>query len=45
MMEPEASVSVLVFHNPNYAYFAADGGEAGEAGGRLGEREGESSPS
>jgi 5-methyltetrahydrofolate--homocysteine methyltransferase len=28
MMEPEASVSALVFHHPDCAYFTADGGEA-----------------
>jgi 5-methyltetrahydrofolate--homocysteine methyltransferase len=28
MMEPEASVSALVFHHPDCAYFTADEGEA-----------------
>ncbi|HTS63354.1 MAG TPA: methionine synthase [Candidatus Acidoferrales bacterium] len=28
MMEPEASVSALVFHHPDCAYFTADGGDA-----------------
>jgi 5-methyltetrahydrofolate--homocysteine methyltransferase len=31
MMEPEASVSALVFHHPGCAYFTADEGEAVEA--------------
>ena len=29
MMEPEASVSALVFHHPDCAYFTADEGESG----------------
>jgi len=28
MMEPEASVSALVFHHPDCAYFTADEDEA-----------------
>ena len=28
MMEPEASVSAIVFHHPDCAYFTADEGEA-----------------
>ena len=28
MMEPEASVSALVFHHPDCAYFTADEGES-----------------
>jgi 5-methyltetrahydrofolate--homocysteine methyltransferase len=31
MMEPEASVSALVFHHPDCAYFTSDEGEAGPA--------------
>jgi 5-methyltetrahydrofolate--homocysteine methyltransferase len=31
MMEPEASVSALVFHHPDCAYFTADEGEAAPA--------------
>jgi 5-methyltetrahydrofolate--homocysteine methyltransferase len=31
MMEPEASVSALVFHHPDCAYFTADEAEAGAA--------------
>jgi len=31
MMEPEASVSALVFHHPDCAYFTADEGDAGVA--------------
>jgi 5-methyltetrahydrofolate--homocysteine methyltransferase len=31
MMEPEASVSALVFHHPDCAYFSADEGEAGSS--------------
>jgi 5-methyltetrahydrofolate--homocysteine methyltransferase len=27
MMEPEASVSAIVFHHPDCAYFTADEGE------------------
>ena len=27
-MEPEASVSAIVFHHPDCAYFTADEGEA-----------------
>ena len=27
MMEPEASVSTIVFHHPDCAYFTADEGE------------------
>jgi len=30
-MEPEASVSALVFHHPDCAYFTADEVEAGAA--------------
>jgi 5-methyltetrahydrofolate--homocysteine methyltransferase len=29
MMEPEASVSAIVFHHPDCAYFTADEGESG----------------
>jgi len=32
MMEPEASVSALVFHHPDCAYFSADEGEAAGQG-------------
>jgi len=28
MMEPEASVSAIVFHHPDCAYFTADEGES-----------------
>jgi 5-methyltetrahydrofolate--homocysteine methyltransferase len=31
MMEPEASVSAIVFHHPDCAYFTADEGESGAA--------------
>jgi cobalamin-dependent methionine synthase I len=31
MMEPEASVSAIVFHHPDCAYFTADDGESGAA--------------
>src|SRR5207244_10563291 len=32
MMEPEASVSALVFHHPDATYFSAGGGEAEAVG-------------
>jgi hypothetical protein len=31
MMEPEASVSAIVFHHPDCAYFTAEEGENGAA--------------
>ena len=31
MMEPEASVSAIVFHDPDCAHFTADEGESGAA--------------
>jgi cobalamin-dependent methionine synthase I len=30
MMDPEASVSAIVFHNPEAKYFKADGSPSGD---------------